>query len=171
MSIQQLTHEETQLDTRNFPLYVVCDDIIISENVGAIFRICEAMGVAKLVLLGDTPTPPNRKIRKSSRSTDKYVPYEHYQDKSEAIANLKVEGFELLAVEITNQSIPLSKLRCNIDQPIALILGSEKHGISEQVLKQADRSTIIEMFGKNSSMNVVSALSIALYEITRQFNQ
>ncbi|MCL3780416.1 TrmH family RNA methyltransferase [Prolixibacteraceae bacterium JC049] len=168
MTRQQLTHEQTKIDRKTFPVTIVCDDIIISENVGAMFRVAEALGAEQLILMGQTSVPPNRKIRKASRSTDRFVPFEYAENKVEAIEKLKDKGYRLVGVEITNDSIPLTNYKIPANQPIALVMGAEKYGISDEVLPLLDECVIIEMFGQNSSMNVVSALSIALYEVTRQ---
>lgn len=168
MTRHQLTHEQTKIEQRTFPVTVVCDDIIISENVGAMFRVAEALGAERLILMGQTSVPPNRKIRKASRSTDKYVSYEHCENKQQVLDELKQKGYELIGVEITNNSIPLTEYSVPKNKPIALFLGAEKYGISEDVLPHLDECVVIEMYGNNSSMNVVTAFSIVLYEVTRQ---
>jgi len=58
----------------------------------------------------------------------------------------------------------------NTNQPITLVLGDESFGVSESILDQMNAVVHINMFGTNSSMNVVQATSIALYEITKQLN-
>jgi tRNA G18 (ribose-2'-O)-methylase SpoU len=71
-------------------------------------------------------------------------------------------------LEITDVSSPIQKVDFSTEGPMAIIVGAENRGISDPVLKTADSVLHIEMFGNNSSMNVVQATNIALYEITRQ---
>ena len=71
-------------------------------------------------------------------------------------------------MEITSSSKPLEELEFSKNKKIALLIGNEIQGVSEYFLKNAHQVTHIEMFGKNSSMNVVQATGIALYEITRK---
>ena len=86
------------------------------------------------------------------------------------IDNLKKNNYYLIALEITETSEVLSEFKLNTEQPIALILGDENFGVSESILEQMDAVVHINMYGNNSSMNVVQATSITLYEITKQLN-
>ena len=54
---------------------------------------------------------------------------------------------------------------------IAFIIGDENHGVSDAILKQCNVIVHIEMYGQNSSMNVVQATSIALYEFTKKLSK
>ena len=75
-------------------------------------------------------------------------------------------NFEIIALEIASNSKPLKEVVIPENQKIALLIGSEIDGISDELLKISNQIVHINMFGKNSSMNVVQAASIALYEIT-----
>ena len=77
-----------------------------------------------------------------------------------------LKDFEKIALEITTESQKIEDLELNFNKKIALIIGSEISGISNELLEICNKTVHIEMFGKNSSMNVVQAASIALYEIT-----
>ncbi len=168
--MRQLEHNEIQNQMCQFPLCVICDNITSPENVGMIFRICEAMGVEQIYLCGDTPTPQHKKVQKTSRSTEKYVSYSSCQDILELISNLKQDGYMVLALEITDKSKILHETDFNKYDKIAVVIGNEQHGVAPQVLKNVNLSAEIRMFGKNTSINVVNSLSIALYEITRQID-
>jgi tRNA G18 (ribose-2'-O)-methylase SpoU len=72
-------------------------------------------------------------------------------------------------LEITNNSKPLGKFTFPKNKKIALIIGDENFGVSEAVLNLSEDIIHINMFGQNSSMNVVQATSITLYEISRQY--
>ena len=162
----QLTHEENQFQRKTFPITVVCDHIYFQQNIGSIFRISEAFGVENIVFLGkDIPLTP-RKINKTSRSTHLHVPHSTIEKTSDLVAYLLQNNFEIIALEITSNSKPLKEVIIPNDQKIALLIGSEIDGISEELLKISHQIVHIDMFGKNSSMNVVQAASIALYELT-----
>jgi tRNA G18 (ribose-2'-O)-methylase SpoU len=81
------------------------------------------------------------------------------------------ENFEIIALEITNTSVPIQKITTPKGQKIALLIGNEIDGVSEALLAIANQTTHITMYGNNSSMNVVQATSIALYEISNQLNE
>ncbi|MDR6759980.1 tRNA G18 (ribose-2'-O)-methylase SpoU [Flavobacterium sp. 2755] len=161
----QLTHEENQFERKTFPITLVCDHIYFQQNIGSLFRISEAFGVENIIFLGkDIPLTP-RKINKTSRSTHLHVPHQIIEETSELIEYLQQNNFEVIALEITSNSKPLREVVIP-SKKIALIIGSEIDGISDELLKICDQIVHINMFGKNSSMNVVQAASIALYEIT-----
>ena len=167
----QLTHKEHRLSTIKFPLSIIANDIADPLNVGSLFRLSDALGVEKLYLCGDIPTPPNAKIKKTSRSTEKYVAYEIHAGAEKLIASLKTSGSFIIALEITSLSIAIDSAqfqqKIKDNRPICLIIGSENSGVSETLLSLADMTTHIPMYGNNSSMNVISAASIACYEISR----
>ncbi|MCV9928860.1 TrmH family RNA methyltransferase [Flavobacterium sp. LS1R49] len=162
----QLTHEEIQFERKTFPITLVCDNIYFQQNIGSLFRISEAFGVENIIFLGkDIPLTP-RKINKTSRNTHLHVPHVVIEKTEDLIAHLLENNFEIIALEITNTSKPLKEVTVPKDKKIALIIGSEINGISEELLKISSQIVHINMFGKNSSMNVVQAASIALYEFT-----
>jgi tRNA G18 (ribose-2'-O)-methylase SpoU len=164
----QLNHESVPFVTRQFPITLVCDSIVFQPNIGSLFRICEAFGVEKIIFLGIGNQMNHRKINKTSRNTHLYVPYELYETKEEVMAFLIENEYEIIALEITSNSIPVENIEIEKNKKIALLIGNEIEGISDCFLKKSHQITHIEMFGKNSSMNVVQATGIALYELTRK---
>lgn len=168
MPTRQLEHQEIHNEERQFPICVICDNITSAENVGMIFRTSEAMGVEHIYLCGDTPGPEHKKVLKTSRSTEKNVNHSKHTSTLEAVLELKNKGYTIAALELTNDSQTLSSVDFTKWEKIAIILGNEQHGVDHEVLNAADLSMAIKMFGKNTSINVVNSLSIALYEVTRQ---
>lgn len=166
--IKQLSHQETTNCVKTFPLVVLCESFLSPENVGMTFRICEAMGVHHLYLAGSSPTLPNRKIVKAARSAHKRVPHSHQLDTAGLLQQLKQDGYTLIGLEITNQSKDIRTFDFTTLDKIAFIAGAERYGISEASLNTLDATVHIPMYGLGSSMNVVTALSIGLYEITKQ---
>ncbi len=164
----QLNHESVPFVTRQFPIILVCDSIVFQPNIGSLFRICEAFGVEKIIFLGIGNQMNHRKINKTSRNTHLHVPYELYKTKEEVMAFLIENEYEIIALEITSNSIPVENIEIKKNKKIALLIGNEIEGISDCFLKKSHQITHIEMFGKNSSMNVVQATGIALYELTRK---
>lgn len=164
----QLNHESVPFVTRQFPITLVCDSIVFQPNIGSLFRICEAFGVEKIIFLGIGNQMNHRKINKTSRNTHLHVPYELYKTKEEVMAFLIENEYEIIALEITLNSIPIENIEIEKNKKIALLIGNEIEGVSDCFLKKSHQITHIEMFGKNSSMNVVQATGIALYELTRK---
>lgn len=167
----QLTHEDHPRSVERFRLSIITNDISSPLNVGSLFRLSDALGIERLYLCGDTATPPNSKIRKTSRCTEDHVDYEKTGDAVELCQQLKASGHKIVALEITRNSLDIgSDEFCEAitgDRPLCLLLGSEKKGIDEALLSLADITIHIPMRGNNSSMNVVTAAAIACYQITR----
>lgn len=167
----QLTHKEHQTSGVRFPLSIIANDISSPLNVGSLFRLCDALGIKHLYLCGSTPTPPNAKINKTSRSTEKYVAYEYHADADQLLAKLKNAGELIVSLEITTASISINADEFHYaiknKQPVCLVLGSENTGVSDALLSLSDITVHIPMHGNNSSMNVISAASIACFEIIR----
>jgi tRNA G18 (ribose-2'-O)-methylase SpoU len=165
--LEQLNHYTTAFQARKFPITVVCDEVYFQQNIGSIFRVCEAFGVEKIIFAGENFNFSERKINKTSRNTHKIVPYEIYLNKEELLSYLHNLNAEIIALEITSESKSIESIQCN-SKPIILIIGSEIYGISKELLETCNQSVHIQMFGKNSSMNVVQSLAIALHEITNK---
>jgi tRNA G18 (ribose-2'-O)-methylase SpoU len=167
----QLTHADHKPSSKKFPLSIIANDIINPVNVGSLFRLCDALGIEKIYLCGDTPAPPNTKINKTSRSTEKYVDYESGLNAEILVAQLKASGSFIISLEITSSSLAISSdefaKKISNKTPVCLILGAENAGVSESLLSLSDITMHIPMHGNNSSMNVISAASIASFEIIR----
>ena len=168
MSNRQLEHSETTPEKVNHHLVVVAENIHSPENVGSIFRICDALGVLKLYLTGISPKLDNRKVKKTSRSTHEYLASEHVANTQELIHQYKEKGFTCLGLEITSSSEVIHQYTFFGKQKYMLVIGSERNGIQADTLEALDGAVHIPMFGNNSSMNVATALGIGLYEIVRQ---
>jgi len=171
MTIKQLEHSEFRSNTKHHTVYVVCENIKSPDNIGMIFRVSEAMGVKKIYLAGETVHPLNKRINKVSRSTVNFVSYTVEPKVENVILKLKREGFTIIALEITNKSKALSVINFRVFKKIAVVVGSEKYGLSPFMLREADVWAHIPLYGKNSSINVATALSIGLYELTQQINK
>lgn len=165
--MDQLTHYNTSFETKQFPITVICDEVYFQDNIGSIFRICDAFGVSKIIFTGESFIFSERKINKTSRSTHKRIPYEIIREKTDLLNYLKNLDSEILTIEITSTSKPLTSLQLKLSKPLIIIIGNEINGVSKELLTISKNCYHINMFGKNSSMNVVNSLAIALYEITK----
>ena len=167
--MEQLNHYNTQFNEQKFPITVVCDEVYFQQNIGSIFRICDAFGVESIIFTGEHFNLSERKVNKTSRNTHKTVPYEIIKDKDKLIRNIQEKNGQIIALEITDKSLSIDKIELT-NKPLVLIIGSEIYGVSKKLLELANNTMHITMFGKNSSMNVANSLSISLYEITKQLS-
>jgi tRNA G18 (ribose-2'-O)-methylase SpoU len=163
----QLNHYNSTFKKQKFPITLICDNVTNAPNIGSLLRISDALGVEELIFCGEN-SQLGKRMKKTSRSTEKYVSYKEESDTLQVVTSLKAKRYFIIALEITDSSISLDDFILNTNQPIALIIGNENVGVSEDILKLADEIVHIKMFGENTSMNVVQATSIILYELTKQ---
>ncbi|RMF02102.1 MAG: TrmH family RNA methyltransferase [Bacteroidetes bacterium] len=167
--IEQLQHHDITWTPRRHALIVACDSWTDPRNVGMAFRLADAFGVGELWLGGSTPAPPNQKLNRAARSSQRWQPYRMVPEFVPALLAAQQAGSVLIGLEITDKSQPLAQLsvlRQRAEQPI-LVVGAERAGIRKEVLEILDYCVHIEMHGRNSSLNVATALGIALYEWNR----
>jgi len=167
----QLSHIEHKFSKKKFSITVICDHLNSPANQGALFRICEAFGVQEIIYFGNTIDITSSRLKRTARSTENTIPYRCVNDISEIISSLKENKSTLLGLEITKYSRSIKEVVIIEDRPITLVIGSEKHGISKTLLEQLDQVLHIPMYGSNSSMNVIQATAIALFQITSKLEQ
>lgn len=163
----QLNHYNTNFTKKQFPITLISDHVTNAANLGSLFRIADAFGVEKLILCGNNITL-GRKMSKTSRATEKSLDFEICESTSKVVDDLKSKNYQIISLEITENSTPIHIVKFSLVKPIALIIGDENFGVSEDILKISDAVIHIDMYGHNSSMNVVQATNIALYELTKQ---
>ena len=168
MKFRQLEHTELTTTRRTFPLRLVLESVQVPDNVGMIFRLAEAFGVERIYLTGGSIAPPNQKISKVSRKTIKEIDFQVVESTASVIAQLKLESFFVIGLEVTTASASLRDFDFKTKEKIVLVVGSEKHGISIETLGLLDACVAIPLLGKTTSLNVATALAIALYEVVSQ---
>ena len=169
MENKQLEHEEVKINQVKYPVCILAHDMDVPMNIGSIFRIADALGLEKIYLTGNSAQPPNSKIRKTSRSTEKYVSYSYSKNPDEVIQQLKLDGYMIVSLEITSASKDIRNFKITAQDKICLIIGAENAGVSQELLDASHQTLHIPMAGQNSSMNVATACAIAVFEITRNY--
>ncbi len=152
------------------PIYIVCDNVLDTYNIGSIFRLADSVAASKVYLCGKSETPPNSRIAKASVGTDKWVPWQYFSSAKEAISNIKsqISNVKVIAIEQSTKAIDFRKANYQPstiihELPIAFVVGHETDGVSKKALKLCDEVVEIPMFGVNKSLNVMVSLSIVLY--------
>ncbi len=155
---------------KNF--YLILPNIRSCHNVGAMFRTADACGVTKLFLVGYTSCPPKPQIDKVSLGAEQWMPWEHRANLKVLIRGLKKKGVEIIGLEKNDDSINIKEIgdkRYKINKKdVALIVGNEVEGISEDILELCDLVVHIPMYGRKESLNVSVAAGIAMYEISKK---
>jgi tRNA G18 (ribose-2'-O)-methylase SpoU len=160
---------ETLHTVKRLPVYVILNSIRSCYNVGSIFRTSDGVMIEKLYLCGYTPYPPKKEVLKTALGSQESVTWEFVKDAKEVIHSLKEKGVNICALELTESSMPHFNL--NIDNfPLALIVGNEITGVSQDLLDLCDFSIEIPQFGIKQSLNVAVAYGISVFEMRRVFD-
>ncbi|MDE2589776.1 MAG: TrmH family RNA methyltransferase, partial [Patescibacteria group bacterium] len=69
--------EDVKKNLKRNPIYIICDNVIDTYNIGSIFRLADAVGATKVFLCGVSETPPNTRIKKASINTTEWVSWEY----------------------------------------------------------------------------------------------
>lgn len=148
------------------PIHVLLDNIRSMHNVGSVLRSSDAFKVEKVYLCGITPRPPHREIRKTAIGAEESVNWEFHSDALSLAKSLKTEGYILLSLEQTEESLDISAFRTDLKEgKYVLILGHEVEGVNQDLIDLCDYALEIPQFGTKHSLNVSVAAGIALHQL------
>lgn len=162
-------------------IVVVLDNVRSAHNVGSVFRTSDSFKVDKVFLCGICPVPPSAEIHKSGLGAEDSVGWEHCEDTMAAVERLRNEGYTIVSVEQTVNSVKLYRFRPYATQesaaetsnigPIpskkyALIFGNEVDGVSQEVVDASDFSLEIPQFGMKHSLNISVSAGVVLWHLT-----
>lgn len=164
--LDRLTVEESKQANKH-PLIVILDDVRSMHNVGATFRTADAFAVRSIFLCGFTPQPPHRDIHKTALGATETVHWQYFSSTVDAVQHAIDQGFTVVAVEQTTNSISLTDLNWTWDKPIALVFGNEVNGVVDNVLKMVTQVIEIPQWGSKHSLNISVSVGVVLWEIAR----
>jgi tRNA G18 (ribose-2'-O)-methylase SpoU len=148
---------------------LILENIRSAQNVGALFRTADAVGISKIYIVGYTPDPVDRfgrdrnDIAKSALGAEKSVAWEHVAEIVPLLEKLKKDGYKIISIEQAKNSVDYKKVK--IGDKTAFVLGNEVEGVSAEALMASDTIAEIPMRGKKESLNVSVAGGIALFRI------
>jgi tRNA G18 (ribose-2'-O)-methylase SpoU len=143
------------------PITVVLDGIRQNYNLGAIFRLCDAFRVERLIIGGTPVELRKRKLVQAAQGTQRWVPCERVDTALAAIAAAKAAGLWVVVAEQTSVAVPSGDLVPVL--PACLVLGSERRGVAQDIVDLADAAVTIPMLGMANSLNVATAAAILLH--------
>lgn len=149
-------------------LRFILDDVRSRHNTGSIFRTADAFALEGIVLCGFTPLPPHREIEKTALGATLSVPWTHHACALDAVLKLQAEGWEVWAVEQTERAVAITEWTPGPGKGLALVLGNELHGVSDNVVAACDGALVIPQGGTKHSLNVsVCAGIVAAWAVLR----
>ncbi|MDA9726906.1 TrmH family RNA methyltransferase [Bacteroidota bacterium] len=144
---------------------VILDNLRSLNNIGSIFRTCDALKIKKLFLCGICGTPPNREINKTALGSTEFVDWEYKKSILDVIKKLKDDNYKIISIEQTKKSVELNNFEVSENDKIAFIFGNEVNGVSVNAINCSDLIIKIPQFGEKKSMNVSVCVGVILWDI------
>jgi len=164
-----LTEERKQrflevLQNRTKYITVAIEDVYQMHNTSAIIRSCDVFGVQNVHVVEDRFG--KRLDKNIAMGAEQWVDVERYGTTTDCIAKLKEEGYQIIATTPHNDSMLLHDYFPQ--QKSAIFFGTEKEGLSEEVMQQADGFLKIPMVGFSESLNVSVSAAIIIQEVAQK---
>ncbi|MEY3678855.1 MAG: hypothetical protein RI924_996 [Bacteroidota bacterium] len=157
-------------EQEKLPLVLVLDEVRSMHNVGSIFRTSDGFAVEAIYLCGITGRPPHREIEKTALGATQSVDWNYFTKTLDAVAALRNQGYQIIAVEQASESISLHEFKPERNKKYALIFGNEVNGVSDEVMAEVDTCIEIPQFGTKHSFNVVVSAGIVLWDFYAKMN-
>ena len=153
------------------PIVLVLDNVRSLHNIGSLFRTADAFRLEGIYLCGITATPPHREIHKTALGATESVSWEYREETSDAISELKENGYLIYSVEQAEGAIMLDQFQLAGNQKYALVFGHEIRGVDQKVVDMSDQCIEIPQYGTKHSLNISVAAGIVIWELFRSWEK
>lgn len=154
--------------TDKLPVTVVLDNVRSEMNVGSVFRTADAFLIERIMLCGITPQPPKPEIHKTALGAEESVAWQYYPTALAAVEQLKAEDYTICSIEQVHDSVSLDQFTVNSGQKVAIILGNEVKGVSQEVVDASDLCVEIPQHGTKHSLNISCCAAIVMWHVYRE---
>lgn len=151
-------------------LIIILDNVRSLNNVGSVFRTCDAFLIEKIYLCGITASPPHKDIHKTALGSTESVDWEYFKNISELLIELKKDNVHIWSVEQADKSKKLTNFNIDKDLKHALIFGNEVKGVSEEAINLSNEVIEIPQFGTKHSLNISVCSGILIWEFYKKLN-
>ncbi|MFL9829266.1 RNA methyltransferase [Flavobacterium sp. ST-87] len=157
--------EVLQNRTKHFTVAV--EDVYQLHNTSAVMRSCEVFGIQELNVIEERF---GKRIDKQiAMGAQKWVDINRHDSVSNCISTLKEQGYQIIATTPHEKDCTLEKF--DISKPSALFFGTEKEGLSEEVMQNADSFLKIPMVGFTESLNISVSAAIIIQDLTNRLRR
>ena len=151
-------------------LIIILDNVRSLNNIGSVFRTCDAFLIEKIFLCGITASPPHKDIHKTALGSTESVDWEYFKNISELLIELKKDNVHIWSVEQADKSKKLTNFNIDKDLKHALIFGNEVKGVSEEAINLSNEVIEIPQFGTKHSLNISVCSGILIWEFYKKLN-
>lgn len=165
---ERLERIKEVVNNRTHHLTIVVEDLMLPHNASAIIRSCDCFGIQKMHAIEDQYEfeMDERVAAGSSKWVDTKM---HHNGTKETLKSLKKQGYKIVAT--TPHTNDFTPNEIDLNQPIALVFGTERDGISDDVKEEADAFLSIPMYGFTESFNISVSAAIILNTLTNRLKQ
>lgn len=167
IELNRITQQEYKL-AKKIPVVVVLDNVRSQHNIGSVFRTSDAFLIEKVVLCGICATPPTPEIHKSALGAEFSVDWCYFPSTIDAVAALKKEGYIIISVEQTENSVSLLDFSIDPSVKYVLIFGNEVRGVQQDVVDLSDYTLEVPQWGTKHSLNVSVTVGVVLWDIVKK---
>ena len=154
---------QVQTVLANCKRIAVLEEIMNPTNIGAIFRSAAALGMDAVLLTAGCSDPLYRRSARVSMGTVFQIPWTFVGgDWTEQLRQL---GFKTAAMALTDDSVSIDDPKLNGEEKLAVVLGSEGDGLSQNTIAQCDYTVKIPMYHGVDSLNVAAASAVAFWQL------
>ncbi|QYA26776.1 RNA methyltransferase [Gramella sp. MT6] len=158
---------EKVLAERTDHLTVVAQDVYQLHNTSAVVRSCDVFGIQNIHVIEEKI--PRRIDKEIAMGAQKWVDINRYNSAKDCVKKLRTEGYRIVATSPHDDSQLLEDF--DISTPAALFFGTEKDGLSEEIMREADTTIKIPMVGFTESLNISVSAAIILQSLTSKLKR
>jgi tRNA (guanosine-2'-O-)-methyltransferase len=166
MTPERYTRLTSVLVKRQPDLTVVLENVFDPHNVSAVMRTCDAVGIQDVFILNNRIPPHKKWGYRSSSTAAEWLTIHQFTDVEECFKELRKRYKKIYATHLSEGATELHQI--NLTEPVALIFGNERFGVSDDIRKLTDGDFIIPQVGIIKSLNISVACAVTLYEAYRQ---
>jgi tRNA G18 (ribose-2'-O)-methylase SpoU len=167
--LDRLSVEEFKSSSKN-PIIIVLDNIRSLNNVGSVFRTCDAFLIQKIYLCGITARPPHRDIHKTALGSTESVDWEYVEDALDLIERLKSKKIKVISIEQAEKATQLHDFLPETNTTYAIVFGHEVKGVAQEVVSASDTVIEIPQFGTKHSLNISVCAGIVIWDLICKLN-
>jgi len=147
-----------------YPIVVVLDNVRSMNNIGSVFRTCDAFRINKIYLCGITAQPPHKDIEKTALGATQSVDWTYFDSTKKAVSELIENDYFVFSIEQVEPSMMLNEFNSSDYKKIALVFGNEVMGVEQEVIDLCHGCIEIPQFGTKHSLNISVSVGIVLWQ-------
>ncbi len=172
MEKRKLKNEELERKTvsefkeaKKTPLVVILDNVRSLNNIGSVFRSCDAFLVKKIYLCGITAKPPHKDIHKTALGATETVEWEYVEKTLDVVKKYQEKKMKVFSVEQAEDSIMLQEFQPEKGECCAVVFGNEVKGVQQEVVSASDGVIEIPQLGSKHSLNIAVSAGIVVWDL------